>query len=199
MIGAILPAGGRSRRMGRPKLLLPWRGHTVLEQVILTLQAGGVERTLAVVTPELPELATLARQRGADALVLPEPTPDMRATVEAGLAWAEHHWQPAPDDAWFLVPADHPALEPAVIRALLRARQGDPAAGGFVPTWEGQRGHPALIAWAEVAALRALPAGVGLNAHFRAHPERLRKVPVATAAVLADLDTPEDYRRWLPG
>ena len=47
-------------------------------------------------------------------------TADMRATVRHGLAWLEEHFHPRPDDDWLLVPADHPTLDPLVIRALLR-------------------------------------------------------------------------------
>ena len=38
MIYAVVPAAGRSSRMGRPKLSLPLGERTVLEQVILALR-----------------------------------------------------------------------------------------------------------------------------------------------------------------
>ena len=31
---AVVPAAGRSRRMGRPKLLLPWGESTIIQQVL---------------------------------------------------------------------------------------------------------------------------------------------------------------------
>jgi molybdenum cofactor cytidylyltransferase len=34
MITAIILAAGASRRMGQPKMLLPWGNRTVIEQVI---------------------------------------------------------------------------------------------------------------------------------------------------------------------
>lgn len=36
-LGAIILAGGRSRRMGRPKEALPWRDHTLLAETVQTL------------------------------------------------------------------------------------------------------------------------------------------------------------------
>ncbi|MFY9823290.1 MAG: NTP transferase domain-containing protein, partial [Thermoanaerobaculia bacterium] len=38
---AVLPAAGASRRMGRPKLLLPFRGGPLVAAVVSALRAGG--------------------------------------------------------------------------------------------------------------------------------------------------------------
>ena len=48
-----------------------------------------------------------------------------------------------------------------------------------------------------VAALIALPAGQGLNVHFRRQQGETCEVPVSAAEVLLDLDTPEDYQSLL--
>ena len=42
MTFALIPAAGRSRRMGRPKLALPLAGRSVLEHVVGALQQAGV-------------------------------------------------------------------------------------------------------------------------------------------------------------
>jgi molybdenum cofactor cytidylyltransferase len=65
----------------------------------------------------------------------------------------------------------------------------------FVPTHQGRRGHPALIGWEHVAAIRATPSDQGLNAYLRSRPKETLELPVASDSVLADLDTPEDYER----
>lgn len=197
MTMALLPAGGKSSRMGRPKLALPLGGRTVLEQVVAALRQAGIERILVVVGPHVLELIALAKQAGAEVLTLVTETPDMRATVEEGLRWMEAHWRPRPDDDWLLVPADHPTLDPAVVRRLIEARRTQPRHSIVIPTFEDRRGHPALIAWDQVAGMRTLAAGLGLNAWFRRYPEARLEVPVSTPEVLRDLDTPEDYERLL--
>jgi molybdenum cofactor cytidylyltransferase len=195
MIAAVVPAAGRSVRMGRPKLSLPFRGQTILEHVVATSHDGGVDRVLVVVGPHVPELAPLAEKAGADVCRLADETADMRATVEHGLRWLEEHFHPRPDDAWLLAPADHPALDVDVVRQLCIAYARQPRQTILIPTFEGRRGHPTLVAWRHVAGIRAMPAGEGLNIYFRAHAGETLELPVANAGVLSDLDTPEDYER----
>lgn len=190
---AVVPACGQSRRMGRPKLTLPLGDRAVIEHVVSALRGGGVQPVLVVVGPHVPEVAALARAAGAEVLELPDPTADMRATVEAGLRWLEDRFAPSDDDVWLLAPADHPVLSAAVVRQLLHA--GSAGASLAVPVHGGRRGHPTLIRWRHVAGIRALPEGAGINVYLRAQGNEMQEVPVADAGVLADLDTPEDYER----
>jgi CTP:molybdopterin cytidylyltransferase MocA len=181
--------------MGRPKLALPLGGGTVLGHVVAALRGGGAGPVLVVVGPHVPELAPLAEAAGASACLLAEETADMRATVEAGLRWLEEKFNPRPEDDWLLAPGDHPTLESGVVRQLLQVRAAHPGASIFIPTFGGRRGHPALIAWRHVAGIRSLPSGQGLNAYLRRPAAETVELPVATASVLCDLDTPEDYER----
>jgi molybdenum cofactor cytidylyltransferase len=194
---AVVPAGGKSTRMGRPKLSLPLGDRTVLEHVVSALWAGGVEHVLVVVGPHVRDLAPLAERAGAQVCLLEEETLDMRATVEAGLRWLEEHLAPDPANGWLLVPADHPTLHASVVRALDRASREHPECSIFVPTFEGKRGHPTLIAWEHVSGIRAHPPGEGLNTYLRQHRPRTCEVPVADGEILRDLDTPEDYEKML--
>src|SRR5437660_9758870 len=102
MIFALIPAAGESRRMGRPKLTLPLGDRTVLEHVIMALRQAGLEHILVVAGPHSADVAALAHQAGASTLVLPQQTPDMRATVEQGLVWLETHLHPTDGDAILL-------------------------------------------------------------------------------------------------
>jgi CTP:molybdopterin cytidylyltransferase MocA len=193
MTFGIIPACGHSTRMGRPKLSLPLGGHTVIEHVVAALRGGGVDVVLVVVGRHVPELEPLAVGAGAKVLALPEPTADMRATVEAGLAWVEERFHPAPDDWWLLAPGDHPTLSPNAVRQLLAATRD----GGsiVVPVFDGRRGHPLLLRWSHADDVRRLPPGEGINALSRRHPDTVREVAVSDAGGLHDLDTPEDYER----
>jgi molybdenum cofactor cytidylyltransferase len=190
---AILPAAGKSSRMGRPKLSLPLGERTILEHVIAALHAGGCHDVLCVIGPHVAELAPLAERAGADVCLLPEETPEMRATVEHGWRWWERHRAMKEDDAWYLVPADHPVLDAAIIARLEAELIRNPEKSIVIPKFGGKRGHPTLLRWKHVAGMRALPPGVGLNVYLRQHLQETLEMPVETPGVLLDLDTPQDY------
>jgi CTP:molybdopterin cytidylyltransferase MocA len=196
---AVVPAAGQSTRMGRPKLALPFGGSTVLQLVVAALRGGGADPVLVVVAPHAAELAGLAEAAGASVCRLPAPTADMRATVVCGLDWLEARFHPGPDEDLLLCPADHPVLDAEVVRLLRAARAACPDRSLFVPVCGGKRGHPLLLTWRHVPAIRALPAGVGLNAYLRLHVGETLEVPVPGGGVLHDLDTPEDYERLRSG
>jgi molybdenum cofactor cytidylyltransferase len=200
MIFGLIPAAGKSERMGdmgTSKLALRVGERTVLELVIAALRDGGADDVVVVLSPHGTALKPIAESTGASALLLPEQTPDMRSTVEAGLNWLEARHAPTATDSWLLAPADHPALDPVIVRRLIDTSRGMPSGAIVIPTWQGRRGHPVLIGWSHLAAIRHFPREHGLNAYLRQCTDQTREVEATSAAVLEDLDTPEDYRRHL--
>ncbi|MFO0864286.1 MAG: nucleotidyltransferase family protein [Gemmataceae bacterium] len=191
---ALVPAAGKSVRMGRPKLLLPWQDKPIIAHVLDALRTGGVDTTLVVVRPDDTELRDAAMKAGADVLVLPADTPDMKATILAGLAELKRTQSPNADDGFLLVPADHPTLDPEIVRTLLRESAD---ASILVPTCNGKRGHPTWIAWNHVEPLRGLSPDEGLNSYLRRHGEQTREIAWQSDGILRDLDTPEDFERLL--
>lgn len=114
----IVLAGGRSRRMGRPKALLPWFGRRLVEHVVASL-APAVDEVLIVTSREIP-LTGLAA--GARIVVEQDPARGPLAALRDGLAAAR------PDLA-FVTSTDAPCLTAAHVETVL-ARAA--AAGGAV-------------------------------------------------------------------
>jgi molybdenum cofactor cytidylyltransferase len=197
MIYGLIPAAGKSKRMGRPKLLLPFRGRTVLEHTITVFTTAGIEHVLMVVGPDDLEQAALAARSGAHVFCLEKSTPDMRSTVEFGLGWIEAEFNPSAGDFWLLAPADHPTLDEKSVEQLIQAAARSASFSIFIPTFNGARGHPVLINWKHVSGIRGFTKGVGINAWLREQSRVTLLVPVDSAEVLVDLDTPEDYERLL--
>lgn len=192
---ALIPAAGRSRRMGVPKLLLPWHGTTVIEQLINTLTRPEIAAIVVVTRPDDVELHAALRRTSAIVVVPEHEPPDMRDSVELGLRAIRQRFAPNDDDGWLLIPADHPLLEPEVLDGLLtRWSRGD--CNALVPAHGDRRGHPTLLRWSLAANVEQLPRDVGINALLRSSPSLVTEWPTHRESVFADLDTPEDYARW---
>ncbi len=184
-LAAVVPAAGRSRRMGREKVLLPFRGSTSLEVILRTLAVAGVRDVAVVLRADLPEAADRARRCGARVVVNPDPDAEMIESIRLGLAAL------APSAAAvFVWPADHPAVSGATIEALSAVAD---AATVWIPTWEGRRGHPALLGWSLAADVFALGPGEGLRELWRSRAAGVRELPVPDPGVVTNIDTPAQY------
>lgn len=182
--------------MGQPKLLLPWRGTTVLENLMAELSAAGIERRFVVVRRSDTRLAELVRSTGSIAVQPPQDPPDMKASVLTALSAEQQSEHSRRSSSWLLIPADHPLISAGVVRELIDTwTRVSHDCDVVVPTSGGRRGHPTLFHGRVRERLNEIPSDCGLN--WLMHESRLRcvELPVSDPHVLTDLDTPEDYRR----
>jgi molybdenum cofactor cytidylyltransferase len=194
MIVAIVPAAGRSQRMGQPKLLLPLGGRRVLEHVLAALARSAVDAIVVGVAPGAGELRAVAHSFGVEVAELVEPTADMRETVARAMDHAEARWGRSQLDAMLLALADQPTIVPAVIDDLIARFRGS-RMSICIPTYNGRRGHPVLFDWRIARGIHNLAAGVGLNTLVARHAGEVEECPQRDASVLDDMDTPSDYDR----
>lgn len=188
---AVIPAAGKSRRMGRPKLLLPWGKTTVIETVLSTWNSSTVDHVVVVVDEHNEPLANTV-SRCQCTLVRADAPPDMKASVQCALQEITRRWSPQDRDVWLLAPADFPTLSPTWIDALL-AKHDPSEPKPLVPTYQGRRGHPVLFPWSLAAVANTLPSDEGINLLLRDYPPH--EVPMSDDGLLADMNTPEEYER----
>lgn len=188
---AIVPAAGRSARMGQPKLLLPWGEATIIESVLSRWRESRVNHVLVVVRPDDEELAETCRRAGVEVVVPPFAPEQMKTSVQLALAYIERHFQPCDSDAWLLAPADMPDLPIAIVDRLVASYESD-AATILVPTRNGRRGHPVLFPWPLSREVHQLGHDQGVNALLDRHA--IREISCDESAIHQDLDTPDDYR-----
>jgi molybdenum cofactor cytidylyltransferase len=190
MISAIVPAAGKSERMGRCKLTLRIGKLTVIEHVVGALQKGGADPVVVVTGSR--EVQRIAESAGAVVVWLTTPTSSMRATVERGLDWLEFDRHPTDEDAWLLMPGDYPNITAEPIQTLCEQFRGQSSKSILVPVHNGSRGHPILIPWPHVVGIRALPAGSGIDDYVKC--SIVVEIPVSTEDILHDVDTPMDLK-----
>jgi molybdenum cofactor cytidylyltransferase len=195
---AVLPAAGASRRMGRPKLLLPFRSGPLVAAVVSALRAGGVDGIVLVTATGDDELRAWARQAGVATAVNPAPERGMLSSIQDGItALGGADALARRGDVLLVCPADLPHLDPESVAGLLRQMAASNARLA-VPVYQGRRGHPLALAPALIPEIFDLDPEIGLKQLRNRHEAELLEVPVDDPGVVWDVDTPADYERLGP-
>lgn len=189
MVWALILAAGRSRRMGTPKLLLPYDGTSVIQNVVRKVRAAGVPSVLVVLGAECDSIKDILKDDPVKFVRNPDFSRGMLSSVQSGLRALPRA------GTWVMVLlGDQPALSQSSIRAMLHARERT-AKGILVPAYKGRRGHPLLFDLKYKKDVLALDPAIGLRQLLINHPHDILEVEVEDEAVLKDIDTPEDYRQ----
>ena len=205
-ITAILLAAGESRRMGRPKMLLPWGETTVLGQVVSMFSAGLSLNTNQRINPDNEilvvtggarelveaELARLAKRYPLRLVYNPNyASGGMVSSIQAGLVALGSGTRAA-----LIGLGDQPQVREETIRHICTAfvQTESPI---VIPSFQSRRGHPWLATkplWPEILGL---PPSTTPRQFLDTHAEQIEYV-AADKSILQDLDTPEDYKLQRP-
>ena len=182
---AIILAAGESRRMGRPKALLPFRGGTFLSVLAETLglYCSPVYAVFGFEAEQLMERVPAS----VVAVANPDYEQGMLASLQAGLRAAGK----LPERVLFTL-VDHPAVESGTVRELL---QFD--ASLVIPRYAGKRGHPVAISRDIACEFIAEPISSKISDVIDRHARQIRYVDVDDAAIRDDIDDPQLYQDLL--
>jgi molybdenum cofactor cytidylyltransferase len=186
---AIVLAAGMSTRMGAHKVLLPLGATTVIAHVVDALARSAIDRTFVVVGHEGARVAEALAGHAATIVANPDYAAGMLSSVRAGLRAL-----PGECGAALIALGDQPRIDAALVDAMLRAFAAS-GKGIVVPVFGGARGHPLLCSTRYRDEILAAYDEVGLRGLLGAHADDVLELRAADAAVLADLDTPDDYAR----
>jgi molybdenum cofactor cytidylyltransferase len=190
MISAVILAAGKSSRMGRPKMLLPWKDTSILGHIISVFRHGGVEDVLVVTGRVQEEVERIVVQYGARSVYNTEfASGEMLSSLQCGIRAL-----PAETEAALVGLGDQPQVREGTVRMICDAFR-ERGSAIVVPSFQMRRGHPWLVArtlWDEILEMRISQTPRDfLNEHAHA----IHYVNVEDPNILADLDTPEEYRK----
>lgn len=193
MITALILAAGASRRMGQPKMLLPWSNLTVIEQVISTFLNAGVKDVLVVTGGAREQVEKAIEHLPVRKLYNPDyETGEMLSSLQLALT------QMKPETEAVLVGlGDQPQIQASTVQRVCEVYK-DSRARLVVPSFNHRRGHPWLVARPLYNEILALQAPSTPRDFLNNHAQEIHYVNVDTATILVDLDTPEDYARSRP-
>lgn len=191
-VDGVVPAAGRSTRMGSPKPLLDAGGRSFLQEVVGALSRGGCRRVLVVVRDPKGPIAAMARRSGAEVVVNPDPSDGPITSLRAGL-------RALGEDAagCAFCPVDHPRVDPETVSRLIEAfHAGD--APITVPVFGERRGHPVVFRRTIFAELLEDDLDEGARTVVHRHDDEVREVEVEDRGVTLDIDTLREYRKHFP-
>ncbi len=192
MITAIVLAAGQSKRMGQPKLLLPWGKSTVLQTVIAAFHSAGVEDVL-VITGALREQVEALVGRSAQTIFNANYAEgEMLSSVQVGLVQKQREAR-----AVFIGLGDQPQIQPRTIQGILQSYQRT-GASLIVPSYMNHRGHPWLVGREHWEELLRLEPPATMRTFLHDHAGRIQYFEADNDSILADLDTPDDYLKSRP-
>jgi molybdenum cofactor cytidylyltransferase len=189
-VDGIILAAGLSSRMARPKPLLEVGTVTFLERAADILRSGGCRNIIVVAN----SAATwLERAQALDLDVVINEDPDSEQVDSLRLALRA---VPADTAAVLVLPVDLPLVTALRGGAVVDSFRSDPTAL-IVPFHNTVAGHPILIGRALFDELLTTQLEEGVRTLIMAHARDMREVRVIDPGVLIDIDTPDDYWRYI--
>jgi len=192
-LAVVILAAGASSRMGRPKLLLPWDGTTVLDHLVAQWREVGAAQVGVVcasgdggLNDELKRIGIPVGQR----IVNPEPARGMFSSIQCAARWTG--WN-ATLTHWAIALGDQPHLSLETLRAIANFSALNPDCV-CQPAFGGRPRHPVLLPRKMLEQLTGSTCATLKN--FLAAGEMIRLwVELPDAGLDLDLDTPADYER----
>jgi CTP:molybdopterin cytidylyltransferase MocA len=183
-IGAAVLAAGGSRRMGRPKQVLSFRGRPLLRRALDAVCTSSATVVSVVVGAERASVAKLLDESIIDVVDNEQWQEGLASSVRAAVAWARRR----DCDGLLLAVADQPQLSVHHLDALIAASEG--ATRISASAYAGVLGVPALFPWEMFHRLEALSGDAGARALLR--QAAIRVIAVPWPAGEHDIDTPAD-------
>ncbi len=188
MISAILLAAGESKRMGQPKLLLPFGNRTILEQTVDNLLNSRLDEVIVVVGHKAQELTLKLTNRPVKVVLNPVYHEGMGSSIAKGLSLVDDSCR-----AVMLVLADQPLIDSKTINLLIEAFLSHDK-GIVVPVCRGRRGHPVIFTTKYRRRLQSLVGDIGGRQIIEEHEDDTFEVVIDSGSINIDIDTMNDYR-----
>ena len=188
-VAGIILAAGESKRFGKPKQLLSWRGKSILYRTVETAICSKLFPVIVVLGANASKIQESIGDLPIKIIINPNWKDGQSTSLITGLQILPKH-QGA---AMFLL-SDTPFVNSALIHSLLQTyfQERKPITAPLV---DGQRGNPVIFDKCTFPDLRMLTGDKGGRHLFTKFP--VSWVPWYDRRILFDIDTPNDYERLL--
>jgi molybdenum cofactor cytidylyltransferase len=182
--GLVLAAGG-SKRLGRPKQLLPYGRATLLDHVLDTARSCSFDQLLCVIGGAAGDVRSTVDFAGVEVVENPDFGEGCSSSIAAAL-----HSVDSRCDVLVLMLGDQPGVTSDTVTRLVAGRGEAPIAAC---TYSDGRGHPLAFSRSLFAELEGLHGDKAVWKLLDRHEAAAADVPV-DGPIPRDVDTAEDYR-----
>jgi molybdenum cofactor cytidylyltransferase len=187
MTYGLILAAGESRRIGSPKALLKINSETFAERIASVLHEAGIQDIVVVGGSHYEEI-----RKNLESLTVffnAQYTSGQFSSLQAGLRQI-----PAETESVIVWPVDLPLVRSETVIALIKTAPKNPIT---VPVYHGKKGHPVIYGAEAITKILSMePTHTGKDL-FEFFKDRISLINVEDPAVLIDIDTPEDYERFI--
>jgi molybdenum cofactor cytidylyltransferase len=183
MISAILLAAGESKRMGKPKQLMPLGRTSILEQTIDNYLNSEVNEVIVVLGHRAEEAKRIMAARPVKLAINPNYQQGMSTSIIAGLNMVDSRAR-----AVVIALGDQPFIDSQTLNRLIDEFYNHDK-GIVIPVYRGRRGHPVIFAIRYKDELFRLKGDIGGREIIDRYPDDVLEVPVNCEGIYIDIDT----------
>jgi molybdenum cofactor cytidylyltransferase len=187
-VSAIMLAAGESKRMGKPKLLLPLGEGTILGRTVDNLLSSNVDEVIVVLGANAGEMEKAVAGRPVKVAVNPDYHRGMSTSLIAGLKKVSRKAQRV-----MVTLSDQPLIDKNIYNSLIQASL-DTDKGIVVPIYKARRGNPIIFNIGYQEELLRLKGDVGGREVLRRHPDDVLEVAVDSESIYVNINTIADYK-----
>jgi molybdenum cofactor cytidylyltransferase len=194
-LGVVILAAGASSRMGRPKLLLPWEGTTVIGHLLRQWQTLGATQIVVVCAVANTALADELDRLGfppANRICNPQPERGMFSSIQCAAGWSG--WQ-SNVTHWVITLGDQPQVRLETLKRLVDFAAAHPASI-CQPAHKGHGRHPVILPADDFSGLKDSQA-MNMKEYLSAGGYSVARCEMDDPGLDLDLDEPADYERAL--
>jgi len=174
----------------RNKLLMDYKGKSLIEHAVDTLLGSEVSNVIVVLGFEAEEVRAKVGRKPVRLVLNPDYRDGMSSSIKAGVGAL-----PPETDAIMIYLADQPLMTPAEVNQIVAAFQTAMFSGKtiVVPFHKGQRGNPVVMDASFKDAILDVAGDVGCRKVIKRNPDRVFALEMETDHVVRDIDRMEDY------
>lgn len=192
MVDLILLISGSSKRMGQEKALLPFSKSQSFVCHIIETYLQIKELSVYVVVNKKNELLIKETCREfiqrITFIINPNPENGRLSSIQLGIEQLKQ------DRGLFIQNIDNPFVELDLLNAMLKNYQSN---SFLVPQYHGKNGHPLLLGSLLIKEMKQNAKSISDLKSFL-NSKKKRSLPVDNKAILANINSPEEYQKWLP-